>query len=364
MKKNWFLSFNKGKRNSLFLLGGLFAVAVLGVLAFFSPPFQDYKASGLQPVMLPVTSSGGGNIPVTNQEGQGSFGIVLNAPFGQGDVKYLGKNSYTADSAFTTVNTFLSQQVQRSTAQRTTETPAPPAIDCTQNDQTLLLDDAIVFRNVRWQNTRNGQTGCGFSIPHLKKTGHFWFFNPENIELTCKALNGVANNGYYWVFCGTLTNLRFWMDAIDNANPENMKTLYVAGGNPVTSLIDNQVIAPGSNTPARFESYYSSCGGRFQLAKNSTGIILLNVEDEQGDAVSVTAQFDASTGITVTPDWSNPVQVVSDTAKPNAAPAKEIKAYFSVPDKVASYRVFFEVTDNKTLVYPSSNLCVIDINAV
>jgi hypothetical protein len=38
-------------------------------------------------------------------------------------------------------------------------------------------------------------------------TGYFWFFDPTNVEMTVKVLDGCSVNGHYWVFAGGMTNV-------------------------------------------------------------------------------------------------------------------------------------------------------------
>jgi hypothetical protein len=62
-------------------------------------------------------------------------------------------------------------------------------------------------------------------------TGYFWFFNPSNIEVVVKVLNGCGLGGNYWVFAGGLTNINVVITVTDTstgmvktyANPPNTK---------------------------------------------------------------------------------------------------------------------------------------------
>ena len=49
-----------------------------------------------------------------------------------------------------------------------------------------------------------GDHGIGHAAPFpgSTKTGTFWFFNPANVELIVKALDGSTVNGNFWVFYG------------------------------------------------------------------------------------------------------------------------------------------------------------------
>jgi hypothetical protein len=46
-------------------------------------------------------------------------------------------------------------------------------------------------------------------------TGAFWFFDPANVELIVKALDGRALNGHFWTFFGALTNLEHTLTVTD-----------------------------------------------------------------------------------------------------------------------------------------------------
>ena len=46
-------------------------------------------------------------------------------------------------------------------------------------------------------------------------TGFFWFFNPENIELAVKVLDGRALNGSFWFLYGGLSDVEYRMTVED-----------------------------------------------------------------------------------------------------------------------------------------------------
>jgi hypothetical protein len=46
-------------------------------------------------------------------------------------------------------------------------------------------------------------------------TGFFWFFDPANLELAVKVLDGTAVNGHFWVFFGALTDVRYIVTVFD-----------------------------------------------------------------------------------------------------------------------------------------------------
>ena len=48
------------------------------------------------------------------------------------------------------------------------------------------------------------RTGAGTALPLTADTGAFWFFDPANVEVLLKVLDGRPVNGQFWVFYGAL----------------------------------------------------------------------------------------------------------------------------------------------------------------
>ena len=65
--------------------------------------------------------------------------------------------------------------------------------------------------------------------PLTSDSGYFWFFDPSNVELAVKALNGCGVNGHYWVFAGGLTNIEVTLTATDTATGETRTYANVQG---------------------------------------------------------------------------------------------------------------------------------------
>ena len=77
---------------------------------------------------------------------------------------------------------------------------------CLAGGEVLCLGDGDRFRvTARW-TTRDG-SGPARSLPLTRDTGAFWFFNPANLEIVLKVLDGCAVNDRYWVFLSGLTNV-------------------------------------------------------------------------------------------------------------------------------------------------------------
>lgn len=86
---------------------------------------------------------------------------------------------------------------------------------CATPDRTLCLQDNRFRVDVTWRNPRNHETGTGSAIPVSSDTGSFWFFNPDNLELTVKVLDGRLVNGHFWVFYASLSDVEFTITVTD-----------------------------------------------------------------------------------------------------------------------------------------------------
>ena len=92
---------------------------------------------------------------------------------------------------------------------------SPEAADtCTADPQSLCLNNGR-FRVQTSFLTNTGQSGAGNAVRLTGDTGYFWFFDPNNVEMVVKALNGCGFNSRFWVFAGGLTNVRVMTTVTD-----------------------------------------------------------------------------------------------------------------------------------------------------
>jgi hypothetical protein len=83
---------------------------------------------------------------------------------------------------------------------------------CAPSATTLCLQEGRFEVTVDWRDQRTGNTGDGRVLGGQaggEKTGFFWFFNPENVELVVKMIDGAEVNGSYWVFFGGLSDVEY-----------------------------------------------------------------------------------------------------------------------------------------------------------
>ncbi|HEY3568346.1 MAG TPA: hypothetical protein VGP73_10480 [Thermoanaerobaculia bacterium] len=68
---------------------------------------------------------------------------------------------------------------------------------------------------VQVTDPRAGAPGPGHPVPLTSDTGAFWFFQPSNVELVVKVLDGRAVNGHFWVFYGALSDVEYTITVTD-----------------------------------------------------------------------------------------------------------------------------------------------------
>ena len=82
-----------------------------------------------------------------------------------------------------------------------------PLSSCSPDAHTLCLNNGRFSVTADFQATPEGPSSPATAVPLTSDTGYFWFFDPANIELVTKVLNGCATNDHYWFFAGGLTNV-------------------------------------------------------------------------------------------------------------------------------------------------------------
>jgi hypothetical protein len=91
--------------------------------------------------------------------------------------------------------------------------------DCVPSDPVLCLNDGRFQVEVNWRNFED-RPGVGQSLPLTSDTGAFWFFDPDNLELVIKVLDGGDINDRYWVFYGALSNVEYTIKVTDTVTGE------------------------------------------------------------------------------------------------------------------------------------------------
>jgi len=98
---------------------------------------------------------------------------------------------------------------------------------CVPDERTLCLEKGRFSVRAVWQKP-DGETGDAVAWSLTGDTGLYWFFEPSNVEMVLKVLDGCGVNGHRWVFAGGLTDVGVTMTVTDTETGE-VRTF----GNPV-----------------------------------------------------------------------------------------------------------------------------------
>jgi hypothetical protein len=89
---------------------------------------------------------------------------------------------------------------------------------CTAGSFLCLAGNRFVA-TVEWRDFQ-GRPGFGQGVSITGDTGYFWFFDPANVELVTKAVDGRALNDHFWVFYGALSSVEYTLTLRDAVTGE------------------------------------------------------------------------------------------------------------------------------------------------
>jgi hypothetical protein len=81
-------------------------------------------------------------------------------------------------------------------------------------DGAWLAGDRFLV-TVDWRNPRDGSSGKGRAVELTDESAGFWFFDHKNLEVTVKVLDGRTQNGHWWVFIASMTDLEVKVTVLD-----------------------------------------------------------------------------------------------------------------------------------------------------
>ncbi len=119
------------------------------------------------------------------------------------------------------------------------------APQCTSDPVLCLANDRFHVQ-VQWE-LATGERGEGHPIALSGDTGTFWFFDPANVELIVKVLDGRAVNGRFWVFYGALSNVRYTLTVTDAVT--GAVNAYVNPQNNLASVADTSAFLGSGDAP-------------------------------------------------------------------------------------------------------------------
>jgi hypothetical protein len=151
----------------------------------------------------------------------------------------------------------------------------------------LLLAAGRFALVARWRDPASGRSGPAQPIPFSPETGGFWFFDPGNVELLAKLLDGRALNDRFWLFYGALSDVEYWIRATDLSTGE--VSLYHNPPGTFCGQADTRAFPGGAASASAGAPAHPAPGGPASVAAaaclpGSTGALCLG---EQRFAVSV-----------------------------------------------------------------------------
>lgn len=94
----------------------------------------------------------------------------------------------------------------------------------------------------------SGGSGPGRAVALTGDTGYFWFFDPANVEVVLKTLDGRGVNGHFWSFYGALSNVQYELTVTDSQTGAARRYLNPAGR--LASVADTSAFGPqGAHAP-------------------------------------------------------------------------------------------------------------------
>lgn len=109
---------------------------------------------------------------------------------------------------------------------------------CFGSTTVLCLANGRFAVQVDWEtDLGGGGSGQGVAVEETDNTGMFWFFEPSNLEIMIKVLDGCVVNDHFWVFFAGLTNVGFDLRVTDTVSGE-VRIYSNADETPVNPVLD------------------------------------------------------------------------------------------------------------------------------
>jgi plastocyanin len=124
---------------------------------------------------------------------------------------------------------------------RNAEAALPPSDgSCFGTDTGLCLGGRFLVQ-ASWR-TASGRSGLAQPITLTPESGYFWFFDPGNVELVVKTLNGCAIGRGWWFFAAGMTTVGVELRVTDTLTGE-MRVYSSAAGSPFAPVLDTSAFS-------------------------------------------------------------------------------------------------------------------------
>ncbi|HEX3129463.1 MAG TPA: ELWxxDGT repeat protein, partial [Thermoanaerobaculia bacterium] len=119
--------------------------------------------------------------------------------------------------------------------------PLSGSSSCKPSPTRLCLGGGRYAVEAVWRDFQ-GNRGVGHAAPLTADTGTFWFFDPANVEVVLKVLDGRGVNGHEWVFYGALSNVEYTLTVTDTQTGLSHRYLNPSG--QLASVADTKAFGP------------------------------------------------------------------------------------------------------------------------
>ncbi len=147
---------------------------------------------------------------------------------GSANSSVLQNPSHSFQTAGDYVVTLIASNSAGSGSFHATISVGPGVPSCVPNDTTLCLVGGR-FSVTAGYVTTEIQSGAGHAVTLTNNSGYFWFFDPTNVEIVTKVLDGCSINNAYWVFAAGLTNAGVILNVIDTSNEAQYQSINTIG---------------------------------------------------------------------------------------------------------------------------------------
>lgn len=211
----------------------------------------------------------------------------------------------------------LSPEPPSGCAQAAGSTPEPTAV---------CLGGGRFRFEVTWESPHDGRTGAGMMRRLTDTTGVVTFFNPDNVELVFKVLDGTEANGRHWVFYGGLTDLAYTLTVTDTQTGETKSYRNEAGD--LCGEGDTSAFAAAGASSAALDGMRPL--GSFSAGQHAAWVESLRA----GPGCPTDALCLAGGRFEATVDWTNPATGLVGSGRPLLGTDNTGYMTFFSPDNV------------------------------
>ena len=101
------------------------------------------------------------------------------------------------------------------TVEDESDAPTGPIAECVPDATTLCLNDGRFRVRARFATAADEDSAPATGTHLTGDTGYFTFFDPENIEIVLKVLDGCVLNDRYWLYATGLTDVEVELEVAD-----------------------------------------------------------------------------------------------------------------------------------------------------